>query len=211
MAQLTQLEQERPRVKRQFTREETLLGVATSRLRRSAKEKLKFAKKMAKLTEHEKWIPLAQTALSSPVIAGTAAFFLVSAVEKLQSSIQSAQQTTSTPPNPANQPVGYGTPIQPLVQLENFFASITFGLVKPIGTPNQVKMGAAGAIETGLQNNPINALAAFFGGNFDYTALKAAILLYIASGGNLAGLLSSTGGILSSLLKPAAVAAEAIA
>jgi len=41
----------------------------------------------------------------------------------------------------------------------------------------------------------------------DFLALKTAIILYIASGGNLAGLLTSGGGLVSNLLKAAPTAA----
>ena len=56
--------------------------------------------------------------------------------------------------------------------------------------------------------NPLQALAS--GANalgdlgIDFIALKTAIILYIASGGNLAGLLTSSGNVLSTLLKSGA-------
>lgn len=169
-----------------------------------------MAKKLKKLGSQEHWFDLAKTALTSPVIAGVASYGAVMAAEQLSNLIFQFPLTSSAPAMPKTEtaqakstqnilnilaqslPPGLG-------DIFAFGSQQTFKLI--YGQPGQISGQLGEFVKTAGGINPFN---------LDFVALKAVILLYIASGGNLAGLLTSGGGLISSLLK-AAPAAAAIA
>jgi hypothetical protein len=214
MAQLTQLEDERPRGKHVFTRADTLLGAATSRAKRSYKEKLNYAKKLQKLALDEKWFDLARGVLASPVAAGTVSYLAVLAIEQISKKIAAAEMTLATPPGspPATPPA----PPSILQSLEKDLSGLLTGAITGTGSVVSSISGTSQAI-LGALSGPMGGLLqiALSGTATDLTALKIAILLYIASGGNLAGLLSSSSSAFSSIASAiggiAPVAAAAVA
>lgn len=159
---------------------------ATEAAVRSVKNRntsLKLGRKALRLEEKKQWLQLLQNALASPVLSGVAAYFIVDIVEKAVVALSTPSSTT-TQKTPQQQ------------ALSSFWGNFQ----KVFGTEMNVFFNqfGLGAIASGTTNS-------LFAGTLDYTALKAVILVYIASGGNLAGLLSSGGNIISNLLSAGAV------
>lgn len=130
----------------------------------------RLRKKELAIQERAQLLDLARSAFASPVISGVVAYGIVSVVEKLFEKTQ----TTA----PAGQPTPQQNELRALLKGLSQFLPTNWN---PIG-------GAVTSTEA------VSALA-----GIDFIALKGAIIIYIASGGNLAGLLASGSNLLSTL------------
>lgn len=159
----------------ELTEAERSDGVRTSKT--NAKERVKIARMNAR-TEKMKamamreaaWFHLAGQVVSNPAVIGTALYLAVGWLEKTSQKSSTQTVTTTTESGPS-------------------IPSWLQGLVNIIPGGKQIE-GDFSTITTDL-----TTIAADFG----WDALKAALLAYIASGGNLAGVLTSGANILSSL------------
>jgi hypothetical protein len=157
--------------KHKFTAEESHRGASASVQVRKADVKLGKAK--LSMQERLAWLELAKAAIAQPVISGSLAYFAVGAVEGI---INTAKNATTTP-----------APQQSLGSLLSSLLSgwnPISGIAGPGSDLNNIVTGDLGTL-----------LAAA-----DLEALKVAIILYIATGGNLVGLLQSSGGAFSGLM-----------
>lgn len=145
-----------------------------------------------------------KTALQSPVMSGTIAFL---GVHFLENSIKAGALAKSTPSPSGNtvdqrigqtntQPPNLGSPLA----WWTWFTSLIGGFT-PFGAQGGAALGNLASTAIGGVPNAANLFDIFK--NLDFAALKAAILLYIASGGNLAGLLQSSGGLIGGFIKSA--------
>lgn len=180
------------------------MSKASVKVRRA---QLRLQKKALSIEEKRGMIELTKTALQSPVLAGTAAFLTVHWLEGASHAAAAAAAATGSPvgntadQRAAGQPPSGMSFLQAaggdwLKALGAFFAAgkgSTFVLGAAPGTP-------AGNLLGGAANAAGGTLFDLFK-NLDYAALKTVILLYIASGGNLAGLLQSSGGVVEGLIK----------
>jgi hypothetical protein len=194
-------------------------GVKGSRAARLARRaELRLRKKALKVAADAQTAGLIKTALQSPVISGTVAYLGVSAIQSLITAYvaEKASSATSSGPGPHGGNItgqgGLGGTMpaaQSLPPAQEFL--VTFlGLLGPVSPllsllgVNPIGAAQGNAVQAAAQNSGLTLSALM--GNADFTALKVSILLYIASGGNLAGLLTSTGGLISSLVSSAGLA-----
>lgn len=159
--------------------------------RRERRRMRKLKDRIVTVMEQKNIVELAKTAMQSPVLAGTGAFLIVSAV---QSAVTASQA--------AGQPAHSGTPSNPLSVFLSVFEGGLSNALGPLG----------GLINTGVNVATGSGNLQGILSNLDFDALKLCILIYIASGGNLAGLLQSSSGLLGGLLNSSAgtIAAEAV-
>lgn len=116
--------------------------------------------------------------LSSPVVAGVAMYLLLMGLERLTDAAFS-QKTPNTNPQLQNQ-------VNVLTQLISFVSNaLPFGQL--FGFTNTVAQAAT-------SGNPFKT---------DFTVLKAAVAIYITTGGNIAGLLGTATNLFSGLTKSA--------
>ena len=153
----------------------------TKRALRNRRAELRAVKRQQQIEKEKNVFELVKAAMQSPVLSGVLAFFMVSGIESLQSKASTISTTTVST---ASTPKGIWGSFAS--DFEKFFNISAKNLIPGV------------AIIESITSNS-NTLA-----NVDYTALKAVILVYIASGGNLAGLLASG----QNFLGPAAVAAS---
>jgi hypothetical protein len=196
-----------------FTRSETLRGARTSAVSRSLKTRFRYAKKLANLGLTKEWIDLAKAVLASPVMSGTAAFFLVSAVQALttQLSTATAAAPSSSSTSQANTALTQAQTNPTVKVVESYFNQFLnllpgglgslFSSGLQLGGISPSSLGITGSAAGTVQSTASGFLSLLgAGGSLDYFALKIAIIVYIASGGNLAGLLSSAGTSFSGVL-----------
>jgi hypothetical protein len=200
-----------------LTREHQLAGAHASKLAR--RTELRLRKKALAIEERAELFSLVKSAMQSPVMAGVAAYFIVDAVQSASASYLASQQSGfGTGPNATGQAgalssqiaalsASVGTPNAGNVpgtpgNVLSGFLSFFSGLQKMNA---QVESNVAGAVSgaAGSTLSAIESAAGALGGLLtgDFDALKLAIILYVASGGNLAGLLTSAGGLLSGIVK----------
>jgi len=131
---------------------------------KAKRAELRLRKKALNIEQEAQFMRLLEAGMKSPVIAGTIAFFVVSAVEAGTNVVKGLNgEDTSTDKKATGKNL--------ITWIEGNFNPLA-------GTENLI---------TALQG-------------LDFTALKAAIIAYIASGGNLAGLLTSVGGTATSVI-----------
>lgn len=159
------------------------------RAKRQRNREFKLRQRAMKLLENEKIYDLAKTAMQSPVLAGTGAFLLVHTIE---SASKSGALTSSIVKQQGQQPQ----------QAQSWF-SLFWSIFSNLAIPGTAipGTGAAGLSISGAATTLTDALK-----NLDFSALKLVILIYIASGGNLPGLLQQSGGILTDALKSLGIA-----
>jgi hypothetical protein len=181
-----------PDKRHKFTREETLRGVLASANIRSPKKAFHYAKALERVKQEGRWIDILKSILASPVASGTLVYLIVITLEK-------AQQSTSAPKTK----ISSGNIATSLGQeIQSVFGGVLTG-------------GASASAISEALTGPFGGLLQIVvsSTSFDLTALKAAIILYIASGGNLPGILQSSSSAITSIMStlgaaaPAAVAA----
>lgn len=162
----------------------------------------RLKKKELAIQERAELFGLMRAGMSSPVLAGTAAFLGVHFIETLTKASVAASDSAPSGLAPGGGqgpplPSGYVQPTQQVgstkLTTSNFM--YIFGhLFTGILGQNAQGQGVAQQAISGLGTAAAADLGAIFK-NLDFSALKMVILIYIATGGNLAGLLASQGGI----------------
>jgi hypothetical protein len=152
---------------------------------RTRRQELSFRKKLAKLEEKKELISLLKSALASPVISGLVAYDIVLLQEKLMSQVPQGSGGTNSPSTASS-----SNPIASF--LETFAKDFLVG--------------------TGiLTQSTVNTISSLTSTPYalDFTALKTVILVYIASGGNLPGILQSSSSLLTTALQGIGIGATA--
>jgi hypothetical protein len=139
------------------------------------KSALKLQKYLAKLGIEEHYIEAFLKGLASPVVAGVSMYLLLMLLERLTNSVYSANQSAAQQ-NAQN-------------QTTNILNLITSSL--PPGISQAFGFGASIGAATGSPN-PFA---------LDFVALKAAVIIYITTGGNIAGLLGTATNLFGALTK----------
>lgn len=191
-----------PNPKNRFTSE---TGKAASRLSKSTARYLKRADKdlaklkLAGLTESNV-MDLLKGALTQPVIVGLIGYATVNQMPTLFSAIGKSSSSSSTTGTAGSS--GTSTVLNvtgnPII---DFFSGLVSSLLTGGKATTTGNVGGTGIGGTGIGYNIVS--------DIEIAALKGALLLYIASGGNLAGVLTAAGGPLSDALKALVPAAEA--
>lgn len=162
--------------KHHLTQADSIKGSVASKAVRSMKKKFHYEKMLKKLgiegATIEQILKTFQTAMLSPVVAGSTMYLVVAGLEMLTNSYYQTQQTQKQK--------DFNSDVSSVLNL--ITASLPPGLSQAFG------FGATAATGGGT-GNPLT---------IDFYALKGVILVYIASGGNLAGLLGSVSGFLKS-------------
>lgn len=156
-----------------LTQEDSRKGAAASQAVRSMKKKFHYEKMLKKLgiegATVAEILHTFQAAMQSPIVAGTVSYLGVAGLEMLTNSYYSTTQTMQQ--KQANKDVSS------IINL--------IGSALPPGLSQAFSFGGTFANSAATSNNPLTV---------DFYALKGAILVYIATGGNLAGLLGSVSG-----------------
>lgn len=172
------------------------------------------------IEQNKQLIELLKTIIQSPVWAGSIAFLGVHGLEsaiKVSATAQGHKQITPGSPmvgvgNTADQRAGQtnttppGGPFNPFGQPASAFKGIDLGFLQEwakalIGAYTGFIFTGGNVVGAGLgaTGNVGNLFDLFK--NLDFAALKLVILIYIASGGNLPGLLQQSSGVLGDMLK----------
>lgn len=161
--------------KHHLTMADTMKGANASKAVRSLKKRFHFEKALKKLgiegVTTVEIIKLLGASMTSPVVAGTGSYLLVALLEMLTNSYYASTATAQQ--RKMNSDVS------------NVINLITSSL--PPGLSQAFGLGAGLSQSQLAGGNPLTV---------DFYALKGVILVYIASGGNLAGLLGSVSGFL---------------
>lgn len=159
----------------QFTPETAKVARAKSGSTKRAA--LKLQKFLAKIGIEKEYIDAFLRGLSSPVVAGVTMYLLLMALERLTNAVYSVNKT--------QQQTAAQNTIQQLIQ------SISSGLPPVLG--NVFGFGAS-LTTASASGNPFA---------LDFVALKAAVIIYITTGGNLAGLVGTATNLFSAFTKSA--------
>ncbi|MDA4119556.1 MAG: hypothetical protein OK436_03115 [Thaumarchaeota archaeon] len=160
-------------------------GSRRAQLNRRAE--LRLLRNAQKFEREKLYIETFKVLLTNPAIDGTIALFLV---DKFWGSPQAqALASTVSKVSPIGKAFNFG--------FDQFFRSVGLGILT-----DQLP----GALGAGTPTNLPGALGAGTPTNLTKDAVEIALLAYIATGGNLAGVLTTGGSILSQLLGPAAAA-----
>lgn len=185
-----------PNPKHKFTSETAKEAAKLSRTVRKKGDTLQ--KKLARMQLEgitlEQLAGVLKSVSSQPVLVGLAGYAIVNQFPQLFSSIKTTSTSTSATQTPQ--------------QVQQQGLGLIFSIFPQLAQLNtSVKDAVFGASVTNAVTNGINTVV----NDFEIGTLKAALILYIASGGNLAGVLSAASGPLSTIFSAdtAAIAAGA--
>ena len=160
-----------------------------SKLAKKAKKELrKMMSRELDIKDRQMWVDLVRSAAANPAVAGTVMYFVVLGVEGAMHAYAQANSPAQKAAAAAN---------------KDYLGAILDAFLSGFWLSFGHSTGVADVVTAGQSiNRSIDDILK----GLDLAALKLALILYIASGGNLAGILQSGGSLLTDLFKTAGMA-----